>query len=273
MKKERDYILGTNDEEIQRLGLQHRVWRSVVLNCWNKAGITVGSKVIDVGAGPGYAALDLAEIVGPEGQVTAVERSAKFLEAMRQTCRDRGLTNIDVHEKDLMSDELPGGGYDFSWCRWVASFVPDPALLVRKIAGALRPGGRAIFHEYGHYQTWEFSPRFPEQEEFKKHVIQSWRETGGKTDIGLDIPPLAAQNGLALHSITPHMFCVGPREYMWQWPAAFLQTGPARLQELGKFDQAFTDKLLAGFAKVEADPDSLMVTPVVLEIVVEKSSA
>jgi hypothetical protein len=57
---------------------------------------------------------------------------------------------------------------------------------------------------------------------------------------------------------------------MWQWPAAFIQTGPLRLQELGRFDQGFTDRLLAGFAKIEANPDAWMVTPVVLEIVAEK---
>src|SRR5437667_409272 len=64
---ERDYVLGTHDEEIARLGLQHRVWRPVVLECWQKAGITVGSRVLDVGAGPGYATVDLAEIVGQSG--------------------------------------------------------------------------------------------------------------------------------------------------------------------------------------------------------------
>jgi len=46
---ERDYVLGTHDEEIARLGLQHRVWRPTVLDCWYRAGITVGSTVIDVG--------------------------------------------------------------------------------------------------------------------------------------------------------------------------------------------------------------------------------
>jgi hypothetical protein len=50
MNKERDYVLGTHDEELARLGLQHRVWRPVVLDCWRKAGITVGSRVLDVGA-------------------------------------------------------------------------------------------------------------------------------------------------------------------------------------------------------------------------------
>ena len=81
MNKERDYVLGTHDEELTRLGLQHRVWRPVVLDCWRKAGITVGSRVLDVGSGPGFATVDLAEIVGPAGQVVALERSNRFVNA------------------------------------------------------------------------------------------------------------------------------------------------------------------------------------------------
>src|SRR5690349_6708028 len=98
MATERDYVLSTHDEELARLGLQHRVWRSVVLNCWRRAGITVGKRVLDVGAGPGYATVDLAEIVGPTGQVVAVERSHNFVEALSRSIRNRSLPNIDVHE-------------------------------------------------------------------------------------------------------------------------------------------------------------------------------
>jgi len=76
---EKDYVLGTHDEELLRLGLQHRVWRPVVLDCWQRAGITTGKCILDLGAGPGYAALDLAEIVGPSGEVVALERSDKLL--------------------------------------------------------------------------------------------------------------------------------------------------------------------------------------------------
>src|SRR5437762_14189187 len=90
---EKDYVLGTHDEELLRLGLQHRVWRPVVLDCWQKAGITAGKRILDLGAGPGYAALDLAEIVGPSGEVVALERSGNFVAAMRESFRRRGLTN------------------------------------------------------------------------------------------------------------------------------------------------------------------------------------
>jgi protein-L-isoaspartate O-methyltransferase len=134
MKKERDYVLGTHDEELARLGLQHRVWRPVVLDCWKKVGITVGSRVLDVGAGPGYASVDLAEIVGSAGEVVAIERSSKFVSAIEEACRARSLTNVKIHELDLMTDDLPNGDYDFSWCRWVVSFVNDPSLLIKKAA-------------------------------------------------------------------------------------------------------------------------------------------
>src|SRR5438309_11084686 len=115
---EKDYVLGTHDEELLRLGLQHRVWRPVVLDCWQKAGITAGKRVLDLGAGPGYAAPDLAEIVGPSGEVLALERSAKFVAAMREFFRRRGLTNAKIYEVDLMTGDLPNGVYDFPCCRW-----------------------------------------------------------------------------------------------------------------------------------------------------------
>src|SRR5207248_609352 len=92
--KERDYVLGTHEAELARLGVQHRAWRSVVLDCWQTAGITVGSQVLDVGAGPGYATVDLSEIVGPSGKVVAIERSTNFVKALTDTIRARELARV-----------------------------------------------------------------------------------------------------------------------------------------------------------------------------------
>src|ERR1051326_8530627 len=106
MSEESAYVLGTNDEELERLGLQHRVWRPVVLDCWRRAGITFGSRVVDVGAGPGYATIDLAELVGSTGEILAVERSARFLDFAKQACAARRLSNVRFLEADLMEEPL-----------------------------------------------------------------------------------------------------------------------------------------------------------------------
>ena len=271
--QERDYVLGTHEEELARLGVQHRAWREVVLDCWKNAGIAAESRVLDVGAGPGYATVDLAEIVGPSGRVVAVERSGNFVEALKRTISERSLSNVEVHELDLMNDELPGGPFDFSWCRWVLCFVSDPNLVVKKISSALRKGGRAIFHEYGHYTTWQFFPRRASLEEFRSHVITTWRESGGDPDTGLQLPSWLATNGFAVRSIMPRIFCLRPSDYMWQWPSQFIQVHLLRLQELGRIDVAFADSVRRDLASAEAEEVSYMLTPLVLEVVAEKTIA
>ena len=270
VSKERDYVLGTHDEELARLGLQHRVWRPMVLDCWRKAGITVGSRVLDIGAGPGYATVDLAEIVGPAGKVVALERSNKFVNALKEAVRARSLTNVKIHELDLMTDSLPENDYDFSWCRWVLSFVSDPALLVQKLGNAMRKGSVAIFHEYGHYETWRFFPRLPMQERFREHVIATWRESGGEPDGAAQLPELLSDNGFVICSSRPHVFCLRPDDYMWQWPATFIGIYLPRLIEMGRIDEEFADKVRGDLASAERNRNVLMLTPLVLEIVAEK---
>jgi SAM-dependent methyltransferase len=270
MATDRDYVLGTHEEELARLGLQHRVWRPVVLDCWQRAGITVGKRVLDVGAGPGYAAVDLAEIVGATGEVVALERSQNFVRAMEEACRARSLTNVKIHELDLMAGELPRGNYDFSWCRWVMSFVSDPAMLIRKLGDVMSKGSVAIFHEYGHYETWHFFPRLPNQERFREHVIETWRESGGEPDGAVPLATLLPANGFTIRSTRPHLFCARPTDYMWQWPATFIEIYLPRLIEMGRINEEFADQVRDELAKAEKNQNAIMITPLVLEIIAEK---
>jgi len=223
-----------------------------------------------VGAGPGYATVDLAEIVGPTGEVIALERSQNFVRAMEEACRARSLTNVKIHEIDLMTDDLPAVDYDFAWCRWVVSFVNDPALLIRKLARVMPKRSLSIFHEYGHYETWRFLPRLPMQERFREHVIATWRESGGEPDGAAGLSELLADNGFAIRSARPHVFCLRPRDYMWQWPVTFIEIYLPRLIQMGRIDQSFADQVRAALANAEKNPNALMITPLVLEIIAEK---
>lgn len=263
-------MLGTHDDEVARLGLQHRVWRNAVTECWHRVGITHGWRVLDVGAGPGYATADLAEIVGPTGVVLGIERSARFLQAARERCMRRGLENVELREADLMEVSLGDLRYDASWCRWVASFVSSPKKLIGNIAGALRPGGVAVFHEYSDYETFRFMPMKPALESFSREVMASWRASGGEPNIARELPQLLREAGLRVLEMIPRVRTVSQRDYTWQWPKSFIEINVTRLEELGRISADDAAAVRREFAQVEADRDAWFTTPMFLEIIARK---
>jgi hypothetical protein len=110
----------------------------------------------------------------------------------------------------------------------------------------------------------------PMQERFREHVIATWHESGGEPNGAARLPQLLADNGFVTRSTRPHVFCLRPSDYMWQWPATFIETYLPRLIEMGRIDQEFADKVRADLANAETNPNAVMITPLVLEIVAEK---
>jgi SAM-dependent methyltransferase len=258
-----DYVLGTRDDEVERLGLQHRVWRGRVLEAFRRARIRSGQTVVDVGAGPGFVTADLSSLVGARGKVIALERAPHFVAKLRT----RGLANVEVREQDV-SQPFAVEGADASWCRWVLSFVADPALTVRNIAAALKPGGIALFHEYAAYGTWRMMPPDPLHERFRGLVEQSWRESGGEPDVALWLPELLAAAGLEIVEARMLADVITPADEAWQWPRSFMESGTRRLHELGYV----TAGEAAPMARLLDDPPAgaHMMTPLVAEVIARK---
>jgi len=269
-RTDRDYVLGTHDAEVERLAFQHEVWRGEVATAWRAAGIGGGSRVVDVGAGPGCASLDLAEIVGESGQVLAVERSGRFLSLLGAEAQARGYAQLRTAELDLMRDAIPASGFDAAWCRWVACFVPDPALLVRRMAECLRSGGTAVFHEYVEYHSYGLLPPSAPVEAFVDAVFESWRAHGGDPDIARVLPRLLVDAGFAIRSVRPIARAARPGETLWQWPTGFIRTNVPRMVELGTRTESWGRDVLDAVARAEEDPASVFITPTVLEIIAVK---
>ncbi len=266
-KGDGDYVLGTHDEEVERLALQHRVWRPLTLDAWRRAGFTVGQTLLDIGCGPGHASVDLAEIVGPLGKVVAVDRSRRFLDVLEGTRRSRGLEHIETREADLDDATLPAAVADGAYARWVFAFVQRPRELLARVKTALKSRGVLVLHEYFDYSTWRLAPRCLEIEEFVEVVMATWRESGGEPDVGLDLPRWLSELGFETRSIRPIIDVVPASHFVWQWPRAFIDVGLRRLVDLGHLSTDRAREIWKAFADVEAAPHSLMITPAVLEII------
>ncbi|MCY7280273.1 MAG: methyltransferase domain-containing protein [Sphingomonas bacterium] len=261
---EGDYLFGTRNDEVARLGLQHRVWRPQMLDGFRRARFGPGQTLIDVGAGPGFATADLADTVGPNGRVIAIERSPNFVAALHE----RALANVEVHEADLVGHELGVDIADGTWTRWVLAFLSDPTAVVAKIADALKPGGRALFHEYIDYQAWRLIPPTIDHHRYRDLVVKSWRDSGGEPDAALELPRQLAAAGLDLVSVRPMVEIITGDDPMWQWPASFVATNAGRLHELGYCTAEEASRFATMLDTVE--PETRMMTPVVAELIAIK---
>jgi SAM-dependent methyltransferase len=267
---EREYVLGTGDEEIARLGVQHRVWRSRALDAWRRAGFTVGQTLIDLGCGPGYASLDLAEIVGPSGQIVAIDASRRFLTALDRARRGRGLDHVVLHEVDFNESDLPAVTAHGAWVRWVFSFLKKPRLVLERLANLLAPAGVVVIHEYLHYATWRLEPRSPELDQFVAAVMDSWRAEGGEPDIAAPLVTWLQELGFRVETTQPIIDVIAPGSFTWQWPKAFVDAGARRLVDVGRLQPSQAKALGVAFAAAETNPHALMVTPAVLEIIARR---
>jgi SAM-dependent methyltransferase len=270
MEAKTDYVLGTHDEEIARLGTQHQVWRPYMLDAWIRAGLTRGSRMVDFGAGPGYATCDAAEIVGRHGHVTAIERSPAFLDHARQEITRREISWVNLVAADLIADDLALTGFDLAWCRWVASFVSEPGMLLRRIADSLRVGAHAVFHEYLDYSTWRVIPASRRLEGFVQSVMSSWRASGGEPNIAASLVSQMGRVGMHVIEVRPLIFSIRPAHFAWAWPASFIASNSHRLVELNRMTREDANALQSEWRAIEQNPDAITITPLVLEIIAEK---
>ena len=106
-------------------------------------GLRAGDVVCDVGAGPGYFALRLAQAVGPEGRVHAIDAEPRMIELLRQRAAEAGVTNIHpLHASD-------GAALPPEPCKRILivnafHHFPRGAEYLRALGQKLLPGGRIV---------------------------------------------------------------------------------------------------------------------------------
>ena len=265
---QKEYVLGTDPREIDRLFVQHRAWRPFVFDAWKRAAFRPGQVLLDIGCGPGSATLDLAELVGAQGRVIAVDQSKAFLESLERCAAQRELLNIQTACCDVM-DWRADIRVEGVWCRWLFSFLSDRGRLALSIGNWCRPGARLVLHEYYDYGAWRMYPPLQELDEFVLLVMRSWRDAGGEPDIGLSLPRLMVNSGFKILEQRPLAQVVSVRDHAWTWLSGFVRSGLERLKELESVSATRAYDIARAFADAEATPGTQMVAPAVLEIIAE----
>ncbi|MFS8099425.1 class I SAM-dependent methyltransferase [Lentzea alba] len=99
-----------------------------------------GQAVLDIGCGTGGSISALAEAVGPEGRVVAMDASPRMVAVARK--RARKWPNVEVRQADACTTDHGAGEFDAAIAFGAFSAMPDVPAALANAADALRPGGR-----------------------------------------------------------------------------------------------------------------------------------
>jgi len=189
------YPLGSTDAEHARLVRQAAWLVSHTERLFGEAGIGPGQRVLDLGSGVGDVALIAARLVGPSGSVVGIERDPRSIERARARMAEQGLAQVTFVQTDvskISSDEC----FDAVVGRYILVFLPDPASVLRSVAGLVRPGGVFAFQETDWTSFREEVVGLPLWSTCASLAAEVLQRCGANTDMGSALPRVFQEAGL-----------------------------------------------------------------------------
>ena len=175
-----------------------------------------GTRVLDVGCGPGSVTLDLAERVGSTGQVVGVDFSAAAVEAAQVAARRRGDHRTRFRVADVRELDLGSATFDLVHAHQVLQHLGDPVGALREMARYCAPDGVVAVRDadYG-AMTW-----FPEHEgldRWRRTYCAAARASGAEPDAGRRLRSWALQAGLEVLDATSSTWTYATPESTRWW--------------------------------------------------------
>lgn len=124
--------------------LRDDVYRRPLATALERLEIGPGWRCVDVGAGGGDVSVALAEIVGRDGRVYAVDSDPRARDEVASAAAAFSqVVAITQAGEDLLLPE----SVDLAFCRFLLMHVIDPVVVLRRMRGAVRPGGWVVAQE------------------------------------------------------------------------------------------------------------------------------
>ena len=264
----KEYVLGTEKEELHRLGIQHQVWSSEARKGWEIADFGAGQKILDLGCGPGFCSMELAYMVGEQGRVTAIDLSQDYIGFLDAQAKMHGL---DIKTICSSFDDMKLMDFEFDgvFSRWALAWIDNVEETLEKISKAMAPGAVFVAHEYYDWTTFQTEPNLPGLNFAVKKAFESMTAQSGFMNIGRKLPEYFENAGLEIISVRPMNKLAIVDDLTWQWPKTYFELYLPKLVPeyltLAQLDAALMD-----LQDLEDIPGSSILCPSMIEVIAAK---
>ena len=131
-----------------------------------------GEDVLDIGAGPGLLACEMAAVVGDQGSVHGVDTSESMLAIAAHRERAPGSAPTEFRAGDALELPYPDASFDVAVSTQVYEYVEDMPAALAQVRRVLRPGGRLLVLD----TDWDSVVWRSSDRERMRRVLAAWDE-------------------------------------------------------------------------------------------------
>jgi ubiquinone/menaquinone biosynthesis C-methylase UbiE len=187
------YIIRGGIAGRERLRILSRVMRPTSLDLLQRAGLTSGMNVLEIGCGGGDLAFDIARIIGPAGRVLGTDIDQTKLDLAAREASEHGLTNVTFLHADI-TQSVPASDFDLIHARFVLTHLTNPAQALAHIRTALRHGGTIVLEDID-FRGYFCHPDCAAVWRYVQLYTDTTKRKGVDANIGPRLPSLLSDAG------------------------------------------------------------------------------
>ncbi len=172
-----------------------------------------GTRLLDVGCGPGSITLDLA---GRAGEVVGVDASAAVVQRARSAAAAKGehRTRFEVAEATALP--FADDSFDVTHAHQVLQHVTDPVAVLGEMARVTRPGGLVAVRD-ADFGAMTWAPDHPGLTRWLALYRAAARGAGGEPDAGRHLLRWCHEAGLTEVDASASVWCYADEEARAWW--------------------------------------------------------
>jgi SAM-dependent methyltransferase len=124
-----------------------------------------GERVLEVGPGTGYYALEVADWLAPDGRLDVFDLQQDMLDHTLRRAAERGIANVTPTQGDARSLSYADDTFDAAYLVTVLGEIPDQEAALRELVRVVKPAGRVVVGELFGDPHWVSPGRLRERAE------------------------------------------------------------------------------------------------------------